>query len=318
MATAMRKRAVTYSTVLPRPTVWNRRMVALAASIVFHICLVWWLLQGPMRGQVASLPSQRETAQPIQLAFAPPRPTPTPRPAQPPAQQETREEPPPAPPAVPLTPGPDPDPGSTARVTPTPEKEPNAPPETPRTEATRPDPSPDEGEQSARPARGDAAAAEPTPGPNAPVTNASTTGMKALETEARRLFGRGPSRLGALAGRADNRPWESATSLDSRGCTLPPPDPADSTVPAGMAAVEGKIYREDNGQPLAGARLQILGTAFGTFSNDVGEYRLVFDRSLVDRCRTQSVRVSAPGYAGRDVILYIGEPLSSDVPLRRY
>lgn len=316
MAGSKRRRPVPYSTVPPAAVVWNRRLVALVASVVFHVCLVWWLLQGPMRGRVASLPQQRETAQPIQLAFAPPRPTPTPRPAQ--QQSEPHQEPPQPPPSAPLTPGPDPDPGSTARVTPTPEEEPNASPNTPRTEATRPDPSPDEGDQATPPTSGDAAPAEPTAGPVAPVATASTSGMKALETEARRLFGRGPSRLGALAGRADNRPWETSSPLDSRGCTLPPPDPADSTLPAGMASVVGRILREDNGQPLAGARLQILGTAFGTFSNDVGEYRLVFDRTLVDRCRTQSVRVSAPGYASRDVILYIGEARSSDVPLPRY
>jgi hypothetical protein len=85
-----------------------------------------------------------------------------------------------------------------------------------------------------------------------------------------------------------------------------------------MAVVAGRIYREDNGEPLAGARLQILGTPFGTFSNGRGDYRLMFDRTLVDRCRTQSVRVSAPGYAGRDVILFLGEQSNSDVPLRRY
>ena len=305
-----RAAAANFSTVPPAPTVWNRRLVALLASVVFHVGLLWWLLQGPMRGRVASLPQQRETAQPIQLTFAPPRPTPTPRPPQ------SQTTPRPEVPAVPLTTGPDPDPGSTARVTPTPEEDPNAPPNSPRSEATRPNPSPEEGDRSDQASRGNAAPAEPTPGPVAPVPAA--TGTSALESEARRLFGRGPSRLGSLTGRTDNRPWETATALDSRGCSLPPPDPSDSTLPAGMAAVAGKIYREDNGLPLAGARLQILGTSFGTFSNDRGEYKLVFDRSLVDRCRTQSVRVSAPGYAGRDVILFVGEPLSSDVPLRRY
>ena len=84
-----------------------------------------------------------------------------------------------------------------------------------------------------------------------------------------------------------------------------------------MGVVRGKIYNENNGEPLAGARLQILGTQYGAFANDRGEYVLYFDRSLVDRCRTQSVRVTAPGYQGRDVLLYIGERPSSDVPLSR-
>lgn len=82
--------------------------------------------------------------------------------------------------------------------------------------------------------------------------------------------------------------------------------------------VAGKIYREDTGQPLSGARLQILGTPYGAFSNQRGEYRLVFERSLVNRCRTQLVRVSARGYQARDVLLLLGEVPSSDVPLRRF
>jgi hypothetical protein len=85
-----------------------------------------------------------------------------------------------------------------------------------------------------------------------------------------------------------------------------------------MAAIAGRIYHEGTGRPLPGARLQILGTPYGTFANDQGEYRLIFDRSLVNRCRTQAVRVSAPGYRGRDVILYIGDRANGDVPLSRF
>ncbi|MDZ4865578.1 MAG: hypothetical protein SGJ01_19355, partial [Gemmatimonadota bacterium] len=96
MAGSKRARPGSYSTVLPSTTVWNRRLAALVVSVVFHVCLVWWLLAGPMRGRVASLPQQREAVQPIQLTFAPPRPTPTPRPVQP--VDEPRQEVP----AVPL------------------------------------------------------------------------------------------------------------------------------------------------------------------------------------------------------------------------
>jgi hypothetical protein len=140
----------------------------------------------------------------------------------------------------------------------------------------------------------------------------------ALETEARRIFGRPSSRLGPLAGTRDNRPWQTPETSDSRGCEVPEEEHPDSTVPRGMAAIAGRIYHEDTGRPLPGARLQILGTPYGTFANDRGEYRLIFERSLVNRCRTQSVRVSAPGYRGRDVLLYIGDRANGDVPLRRF
>jgi hypothetical protein len=85
-----------------------------------------------------------------------------------------------------------------------------------------------------------------------------------------------------------------------------------------MAVVQGRIYHEGTGIPLGGARLQILGTPYGAFSDPSGNYRLVFARELVNRCRTQMVRVSAPGYRGRDVILYMGEYGNGDVPLQRY
>jgi hypothetical protein len=85
-----------------------------------------------------------------------------------------------------------------------------------------------------------------------------------------------------------------------------------------MGVITGRIYNERTGEPLAGARLQILGTPYGAFSDSKGQYRLVFDRSLVDRCRSQAVRVTAPGYQGRDVILYIGERPNGDVPLSRF
>jgi len=195
-------------------------------------------------------------------------------------------------------------------VSATPEPEPNAPPEAPRTEATRPDP----GSETSTTGR-----AEVTQPPSAIAAPSAAAATKAptLESEAQRLFGRPSSKLGPVSGQRDNRPWETPVEL-SRGCTLPPEEETDSTVPKGMAVVAGRILREGTNEPLAGARLQILGTQYGTFSNGNGEYRLVFDRTLVDRCRTQSVRVTAPGYLARDVILSVGERISSDVWLPRY
>ncbi len=245
---------------------------------------------GPDRG--------RPEIRPVQLVFAPPRPTPTPRAA-----------PPEIPPPTPLTEGPDQTPGTTAQLSRAPEEEPNSAPNTPRVEAFRPDPGEsDQAEEEAIPA--------PPPAIAAPTTTASNA-QPALESEARRIFGRPSSKLGPLAGQRDNRPWETPVELNSRGCTLPPPNPEDS-LPPGMAAVAGRIYNERTGDPLAGARLQILGTPYGTFSDGTGRYRLVFDRSLVSQCRSQAVRVSAPGYRGRDVLLYLGNVPNGDVPLSRY
>jgi hypothetical protein len=304
----MAGRVTHYSTTLPLGRPAGRRTVASLVSLALHLAVFALLIRQAVRmEQQADRPAAQPEERPIQLVFAPPRPRPTPRPQTPPVPPAPQA--PPTAPAVPLTPGPDPTPGSRARVSDTPEPEPNAPPETARSEATRPDPGSETStsgtaERTQPPA---AIAAQPRAATNTPT----------LESEAQRLFGRPSSKLGPVSGQRDNRPWESPVQL-SNGCTLPPEEEADSTVPKGMAVVVGKIYREGTNEPLSGARLQILGTQYGTFSNGRGEYRLVFDRTLVDRCRTQSVRVSAPGYAARDVILYVGERLSSDVPLRRY
>ena len=244
----------------------------------------------------------RVTERPIDLTFAPPRPQATARPVQPPTPVAQVE-----PPSAPLNPGSEQTPGSIAKVVPDPEKNPNAAPDSKPEDATRPDPG--EADQPS--------STEPTPTAPQPTTDATTAAVQpTAETEARRIFGRPSALLGPSSGSRNNRPWESNRE-SSNGCTLPPEE-ADTTLPKGMAMVQGRIFREDNGKPLGGARLQILGTAFGTFSDDMGNYRLLFDRTLVDRCRTQSVRVSAPGYTARDVILYLGERASSDVSLPRY
>jgi hypothetical protein len=83
-----------------------------------------------------------------------------------------------------------------------------------------------------------------------------------------------------------------------------------------MGIVQGVVYREGGRVPLPRAHLQILGTQFNTFSDDHGNFKLVFDRSLVDNCRTQSVRVMAPGFRTQDLTLYVGVPISSNVVMR--
>ena len=299
----MPARVTSYSTTLPSTRSGWRRVLGSGVSVALHVVLLTFLIirTGQRAAQHAAEGAREEVTRPIQLVFAPPRPTPTPRPA---APEQT--------PAVPIIPGPDLDPGTMARVAPRPEELPTAAPTTTPSEATRPDPGEadrvTEGSTPAPPAA--IAAASPT-------TTASPQPRMTLESEAQRIFGRPSSKLGPLAGTRDNRPWESPVELSSRGCTVPD-EPQDSTLPPGMAKIAGRIFNDRTGEPLAGARLQILGTQYGTFSNDRGDYTLYFDRSLVNRCRSQSVRVTAPGYQGRDVILSVGATPNGDVPLSRY
>ncbi len=304
-----------YSTLPPTTRAGWRRSLATAVSVVLHLALLLLIVRVTTQARERQAQTgDREQVQNIPLTFLPPKPTPTPRPP----TQETPPSTPVQPPPAPLAPGPDRDPGTQARVTPDPEQDPNAPPRTTPEAATRPVPTDDEAGGTPRSERTGAppSSLDPTAAPTpAPPNDTRATGTQ--ESEARRLFGPGPTRLGPVSGSRDNRPWESALQMPSRGCTLPA-ESGDSTLPPGMAMVAGKILNQDNGRPLAGARLQILGTGFGTFSDESGDYRLIFDRTLVDLCRTQSVRVTAPGYHSRDVILYVGAPLSSDVPLSRY
>lgn len=100
-------------------------------------------------------------------------------------------------------------------------------------------------------------------------------------------------------------------------CTPQPVAPRDSAGPPVFATVAGRIFRQDNGRPLAGAHLQMIGTPYVTFTDAGGEYRFKFDVALMDNCRTQYVRVSASGYESRLLVLVLGPNRSEDVRLRR-
>ena len=86
--------------------------------------------------------------------------------------------------------------------------------------------------------------------------------------------------------------------------------------PRNSAQSEGRIFRQDNGRPLAGAHLQMVGTPYVTFTDGSGEYRFRFDLSLMDNCRTQYVKVTAAGYESRLLVLVLGPQRSEDVHLR--
>jgi hypothetical protein len=87
----------------------------------------------------------------------------------------------------------------------------------------------------------------------------------------------------------------------------------DETPATGV--VEGIVRSESDGSPVAGALLQLLGTGSSTFSDDAGHYRLTFDPNLVDRCRSQVVRVSAPGYRVRSMVLAYGASSDNTVEM---
>ncbi len=86
-----------------------------------------------------------------------------------------------------------------------------------------------------------------------------------------------------------------------------------------LANVIGYVYDADGRTPLPDAHLQILGTAFTTFTDSKGMYRLEFDPHLLARCRMQYVRVVAPGHDAQTLTLAIGRKVQSDdVHLRRH
>lgn len=117
----------------------------------------------------------------------------------------------------------------------------------------------------------------------------------------------------------DPRPWTA--SMPERGDSCPSVT-ADSNAKPGeprMGSASGRVLRTEGGPPLPDAHLQIIGTAFVAWTDQNGEYTLSFDASLLDRCRTQYVRVSAPGYEPRLLVLVIGRNVrSDDVALRRH
>lgn len=181
-----------------------------------------------------------------------------------------------------------------------PEPEPNAPPEATRSRGT------------------DAAAVES----NAPPADRAATMEEAttpatMESEARRIFGRPRLATRAGAGPQATRPMQAWLPDNSERCTPRELAPADSAGSTQHGTVIGRIYRQDNGRPLAGAHLQMIGTPYVAFTDGTGEYRFRFDLTLVDNCRTQYVRVSAAGYESRLLVVVVGPTRSEDVRLRR-
>jgi hypothetical protein len=270
-----------------------------------HAALVVLAIQ--LSRQPAEAPEQAEPARSdpkrqVEMIYLPP-PPPTPRvvPPPPPAPQPkpqpepTPQKPPPPPPPTPPPQASTPPPEKEQR---TPEPDANAPPEAKRSEGAEQDKE-DQG-----------GAATPDAGKTAPAT--ADNAMATMESEARRIFGR--PRLGTPPGVGPRatRPMEAYLPDHPEKCVPKPAAPRDSAAPVEYGVVEGKIFRQDDGRPLGGAHLQLLGTPYVTFTDDAGEYRFRFDLSLVDNCRTQYVRVTAPGYESRLLVLMVGPNVRSD------
>jgi len=257
--------------------------------------------------EVAEKPKREmsDASRQVQMLYLPPAPAPrvAPKPPPPPPPQPATPPPTPPPPPPPPIPRIAPPPEKEQR---TPEPDANAPPEAERREGEEP--------TSDDPAGGEKVGADAKPGSPVPATDNAVT----MESEARRIFGR--PRLGPRpgAGPRASRPMEAYLPDHPERCIPKQPEAADSAQPPQYGVVVGRIFRQDNGEPLAGAHLQMLGTPFVTFTDENGEYRFRFDLALVDNCRTQYVRVSAQGYESRLLVLMVGQNVrSEDVLLKR-
>ena len=152
-----------------------------------------------------------------------------------------------------------------------------------------------------------------------PADQPTEVALLPIESEAQRLFG--APRVGSdrVDGPSVERRWATEVTEDRENDCRPRPRRAlaPGENPA-MGHVEGRVYREGTTTPLAGAFLQIIGTSYSTFADDDGWYRLAFDQSLVDECRTQYVQVTKDGFRPRRLILALGPRTSNDVRMRRY
>jgi hypothetical protein len=229
------------------------------------------------RRQVEMVYLQPPPPPPPKVAPPPPPPPPKPPPSPPPP---AAQKPPVAPPKA-MAPPPE-------KPQPKPEPDANAPPEAKRSEGEEPT-------DVEKPPGGATAAPAPT-----------------MESEARRIFGRQRRGPAPGAGPRATRPMEAYLPDHPEKCIPQPVAPRDSAGSPQFGLVLGRIFRHDNGRPLVGAHLQMLGTPYVAFTDGNGEYRFRFDLSLVDHCRTQYVRVTAAGYESRLLVLVVGPNVRSD------
>jgi hypothetical protein len=282
----------------------ERSWFSLTLSAALHIVILVLAVRLSRMPAPEPEPKKDQTAQEqraVQMVYLPKPP--------PPAAPKRQPPPPPPPPPTPRTqppPPPIPRPFSPPpkKEQKTPEPDANAPPEAERSKGSaEPDDKPKQPERAGQP---DVAA----------PTSELATKEALMESEAKRIFGSPKKYTPEGVGPRASRPMEAYLPDHPERCTPRQPSP-DSMGPQ-YGTVMGKIYRQDNGRPLSGAHLQMLGTPYVTFTDGTGAYRFRFDLSLVDNCRTQYVRVTAAGYESRLLVLVVGpNAVSEDVTLRR-
>lgn len=323
----MLKRIVDFE-VAPPPARETRGLVALGASAVLHAVIILLLIFGIPVSGAASLTQvpPPETSQPIALQPPPDKANPLPK-----LQQRPKPEtpqPPPPPPMKEVELGPD-------------SKRPDAPAKEAAAKKAEPDPAPAKEPdpvpvaEPPKPAEPQPVAPQrihvPTPGefnnpgrilmpttsPFAPPRLDTASGTPAVNPPAH-VTSSAMGRSGFS--NSDPRKWENSFDDETAGRCVDIPDlgknPDGSPV---LASVTGFVFDTDGRTPLAGAHLQIVGTRFGTFSDNNGEYRLPFDPKMLEKCRKQYVDVVAPGYRGAQLTLMIGPRVrSDDVVLRKH
>lgn len=286
---------------VPRTAVTSSRQrpwVSFASSAALHgilVALAIWLTRTPPASPREERPHADVPKREVRMVYLAPPPAPPPPP--PPATPPPPPPQPTAPPPRPVAPPPE-------KAQTTPEPDANAPPEAKRSEGREPD------EEKPAPERsGEPTAAPPT----APLATREAT----MESEAKRIFGTPKKFTPEGVGPRASRPMEAYLPDHPERCTQHAAAP-DSAGQPRYGTVVGKIYRQDNGKPLSGAHLQMLGTPYVAFTDEAGEYHFRFDMSLVDNCRTQYVRVTAGGYESRLLVLVVGpNAVSEDVSLKR-
>lgn len=310
-----------------------RSWTALITSAVVHVLLMLWLLFRPApAGTTENKPAESgRTAQPIALPKPPANPASQPPP---PAQQQPQPPPRESPlgpdskkpdAKVPIEAGPE-KPMTEPEPTPTKTTEEAAPPAE-KVPDPVPAPTPEPPSQATKriPRAGDLAATNrllrpPTSPWGPPQQNPldPSQGERAPASSSAPAVTEGSMGKVGLSGR-DSRDWRPSFPEAAGRCVSIPDLGKNADGTPVLATVIGRVYQSDGRTPLAGAHLQIVGTAFSTFSDAVGEYRLEFDPKLLEQCRTQYVRVAADGFSGQMLTLAIGQRIrSDDVILRRH
>ncbi len=292
----------------------SRDTRALLTSLVAHALVILAVLLRPMASENIAPPPQAETGQPVAL---------DPRVA---FQEPQRADAPPPPPSQPLPEepvllGPDSDrpedpPREQGPEEPPPELE--NPPNLP-TNDPLPERNPQDTEEATRiPTPADVAA-------SGRILGSPTSPFPGVATGAEGPPPQGAAEAGAAVGamgrtgisNSDSRGWRQSFPQASGQCVQIPDLGTNADGTPVLASVIGVVL-DQRGRPLAGAHLQILGAPFATFSDGSGRYRLEFDPKLLEKCRTQVVRVVATGYREQTLNLGIGRQVTSDdVVLRR-